>query len=239
MVVAGARARMARITSAKCCAPPSARSSRSTEVMTTCARPSFSTASATLSGSCGSSAPRQAGLDVAEGASARAGVAHDHEGGVLLLPALADIGAARLLADRDELVLAHDAVASRPISASPAPLTRIQSGLRWNGLVRPVRLFRMARARIVVQEVENDGHGNSWAYSEAKAALFLGGLLAVVFKRQLMLLDFVVQRLLRQPERLASRSNTSILLTQFVLNQAALELAHLVGQRGRRIRRPA
>ena len=37
----------------------------------------------------------QAGLHVAEGAGARAGVAHDHEGRVLLLPALADIGAAR------------------------------------------------------------------------------------------------------------------------------------------------
>ena len=42
----------------------------------------------------------QAGLDVAEGAGARAGVAHDHEGRVLLLPALADIGAAGLLAHR-------------------------------------------------------------------------------------------------------------------------------------------
>ena len=51
---------------------------------------------------------RHAGVDVAEGAGAGAGVAHDHEGGVLLLPALADIGAARFLADRDELVLAHD-----------------------------------------------------------------------------------------------------------------------------------
>ena len=39
-----------------------------------------------------------AGLDVAEGAGAGAGVAHDHEGGVLLVPALADIRAARLLA---------------------------------------------------------------------------------------------------------------------------------------------
>ncbi len=40
---------------------------------------------------------RQPGLHIAEGAGARAGVAHDHEGGVLLLPALADVGAAGLL----------------------------------------------------------------------------------------------------------------------------------------------
>ena len=42
-----------------------------------------------------------AGLDVAEGAGAGAGVAHDHEGGVLLVPAFADIRAAGLLAHRD------------------------------------------------------------------------------------------------------------------------------------------
>ena len=47
----------------------------------------------------------QPGLDVAEGAGARAGVAHDHEGGVLLVPALADVRAARLLAHRDQAVL--------------------------------------------------------------------------------------------------------------------------------------
>ncbi len=57
MVVAGVRARMARMVAAKCAAPPSARSSRSTEVMTTWARPSLATASATLSGSAASSGP--------------------------------------------------------------------------------------------------------------------------------------------------------------------------------------
>ena len=57
MVVAGVRARMARIVSAKCPAPPSARSSRSTEVMTTCASASSAIASATFSGSLGSSGP--------------------------------------------------------------------------------------------------------------------------------------------------------------------------------------
>ena len=49
-----------------------------------------------------------AGLDVAEGAGAGAGIAHDHEGGVLLVPAFADIRAARLLAYRDEAVFLDD-----------------------------------------------------------------------------------------------------------------------------------
>ena len=57
MVVPGQAARTARITAAKCAAPPSARSSRSTEVITTWARPSFATASATRPGSPESSGP--------------------------------------------------------------------------------------------------------------------------------------------------------------------------------------
>ena len=50
-------ARGSRGWSAKCSAPPSARSSRSTEVTTTCASPSLTVASATCSGSPASSAP--------------------------------------------------------------------------------------------------------------------------------------------------------------------------------------
>src|ERR671924_2141593 len=51
---------------------------------------------------------RLAGLDVAEPAPARAGVAEHHERGRSALPALADVGAGRLLADRVEpLALDH------------------------------------------------------------------------------------------------------------------------------------
>ena len=57
IVVAGHCARMARMVCAKCSAPPSGRSSRSTEVTTTCCSPSLAVASATRSGSPGSSAP--------------------------------------------------------------------------------------------------------------------------------------------------------------------------------------
>ena len=51
IVVAGEDVLIAVITLAKCCAPPSARSSRSTEVMTTWASDRLATASATRSGS--------------------------------------------------------------------------------------------------------------------------------------------------------------------------------------------
>ena len=52
---------------------------------------------------------RHAGAHVAEGAGSRARVAHDHEGGVPLRPALADVGAAGLLAYGVQAVAAHDA----------------------------------------------------------------------------------------------------------------------------------
>ena len=55
MVVAGDAMRIARMVLAKCSAPPSAKSSLSTEVITTCCKPRRATASPTLSGSCGSS----------------------------------------------------------------------------------------------------------------------------------------------------------------------------------------
>ncbi len=55
-MAAGASRRIARTTAAKWAAPPSSRSSRSTEVITTWARPIRATASATRPGSEGSSA---------------------------------------------------------------------------------------------------------------------------------------------------------------------------------------
>ena len=56
MVVAGVVRRSASITFTNCPAPPSGRSSRSTEVMTMCSRPSLAAASATCSGSAASTA---------------------------------------------------------------------------------------------------------------------------------------------------------------------------------------
>jgi hypothetical protein len=71
MVVSGAASRSARMTSAKCPPPPSGRSSRSTEVTTTCFSPSLRTACATFVGSKGSIAP---GLPVATLQNAQARV---------------------------------------------------------------------------------------------------------------------------------------------------------------------
>jgi hypothetical protein len=64
---------------------------------------------------------------------------------VLLLPALADVRAARLLADRDELVLAHDPVGLGPFE--PGALTADPVGLAQDRLIRPVRLLGMAGRR--------------------------------------------------------------------------------------------
>src|SRR6202035_5151455 len=106
----------------------------------------------------------QPGLDVAEGASPRAGVAHDHEGGVLFLPALADIGTAGLLAHRVRAVGAHDAgrldIAGRDRRLDADPV-----GLAQAWLIRPVRLFRVAnRAGLAEQSIDNNGHNGSGAY---------------------------------------------------------------------------
>ena len=50
---------------------------------------------------------RHAGRDVAEGARPSTRLAHDHHGGVALRPALADVGAGRLLAHGREIEAAH------------------------------------------------------------------------------------------------------------------------------------
>jgi hypothetical protein len=51
--------------------------------------------------------------DIAERASTRADVAHDHHRGVTLLPAFADVGAGRFLTDRSEAVIAHNSMRVR------------------------------------------------------------------------------------------------------------------------------
>ena len=104
---------------------------------------------------------RHARLDVAERAGPGAGVAHDHEGGVLLVPALADVRAARLLADRDEAVFLHDvagigiAARGRRAHADPVRLRRRQR-------IRPVHLFGVTRAhRRGGDGIDDHDHGES------------------------------------------------------------------------------
>ena len=96
--------------SAKMPAPPSGRSSRATLVTTTCSRAIALTASATRRGSSIVVPGRPAGLDRAEAAGAGAGVAQDHDRGGALLPALPDVRAAGLLADRVEREVTHQAL---------------------------------------------------------------------------------------------------------------------------------
>src|SRR5580704_16223348 len=88
---------------------------------------------------------RKAGLDIAEGAGARASVAHDHEGRAFLFPALADVGAARLLADGYEAVLLDDFLRRRPLRRATRCLDPDPFGFSRYRLVGPVCLFRVAR----------------------------------------------------------------------------------------------
>ncbi len=87
---------------------------------------------------------RQAGAHIAEGAGAGAGFAHDHEGRVALLPALADVGAVRLLADGRELEFAHEP-AGLGIEGRAGGLDADPGRLARDRLVGPMRLFGMAR----------------------------------------------------------------------------------------------
>ncbi len=101
----------------------------------------------------------QPGLDVAERAGPRAGVPHDHEGGMLLVPAFADIGAAGLLAHGVQAVGAHDVAGVRvPLGhrrPDPDPV-----GLRERRRVGAMRLFRVPRPR-AIDGVEHDDHGQT------------------------------------------------------------------------------
>ena len=132
---------------AKCAAPPSSRSSRSTEVTTTWARSSAATALRHAHRLARIERAGLAGAHIAEGASPRAGVAHQHEGGVALAPALADIGTSRLLADRGEAMRAQD-LARRVEACAPGALTLIQAGLGRTG-VSGSRAFSGWRGRAV------------------------------------------------------------------------------------------
>ncbi len=90
---------------AKPAAPPSARSSRATLVITACSSPSVRTASATRRGLVGVERERLAGVDQAEAARTRAAVAEDHERGGAVGPALVDVRAAGFLAHGVEVEL--------------------------------------------------------------------------------------------------------------------------------------
>ena len=106
----GVRSRNPRIVSAKTCAPPSGRSSRATQVTTTCSRPMATTRLGDPPRLVVVEPGRPAGLHVAEAAGPGAGVAEDHDRGGALVPALPDVRAVGLLADGVEVQAAEQAL---------------------------------------------------------------------------------------------------------------------------------
>ena len=117
----GLEARMALMVRRKWSAPPSARSSRSTEVMTTWRRPSLSTALGHVLRFGRVQRFRHARPDVAEGTGPRAGVAHDHHGGVPVGPAFADIRTAGLFTHRGQVEITHRSPGFRNRRRCPEP----------------------------------------------------------------------------------------------------------------------
>src|SRR4029077_2145679 len=104
--------------------------------------------------------PGQPGLDVAERASPRARVAHDHERGVLFVPTLADIRATGLFAHGVQAVGAHDPLRleitgrDRRFDANPI-------GLGWHRLIGPMRLFWMTRATRFSNAIDQYSHSGN------------------------------------------------------------------------------
>ena len=99
--------------------------------------------------------------DGAVGAVPRADVAEDHEGGGAVLPALADVRAVRLLADRVEVELAHQLL--EPQVVRPA----------WGANLQPRRLsvgeeFGAVAANDLIQRF-GQGRGRLGALGLARA----------------------------------------------------------------------
>jgi hypothetical protein len=134
IVVAGLDLRIASMQRTNCAAPPSSRSSRSTEVMTRWLMPSLPTASAMCSGSCGSS---WSGLPVATLQNAQARV--QTEPRIITVacfffqhsPMFGQAASSHTVLRLRRRISARVSWYSGEVGA----LTRIQSGLRrWTGL---------------------------------------------------------------------------------------------------------
>ena len=110
MPMPGLVSRIRVIVSAKIRDPPSGRSSRATLVTTTCSSPSVADGLRHPPRLIVVEPGRAAGLDRAEAAGPGAGVAQDHDRGRALVPALPDVRAAGLLADRVERQAAEQAL---------------------------------------------------------------------------------------------------------------------------------
>jgi hypothetical protein len=87
---------------------------------------------------------RKTSLDIAEGAGTRASVAQDHESRMFLFPALADVGAASLLADGYESMFLDNFSCRVPLRRARR-LDPDPGGLARHRLVGPMCFFRMTR----------------------------------------------------------------------------------------------
>jgi hypothetical protein len=104
-------------------------------------------------------------LHIAESAGAGAGVAHDHEGGVALGPALTDIRATGFFANRHEAVGANDRARltegfrGRRFDSDPIGLARdrIEGALAL--------LWVALGAQVLAGLVKNDSHGLTYSFS--------------------------------------------------------------------------
>ena len=161
MRVCGERSRTALIQSAKCPAPPSRRSSRSTLVITTYASFSAATVCARCSGSSGSGGSGRPWPTSQNGQRRVHRSPEDHERRGALAEALADVRAGRFLADRVQLRLAQDLLdlvepraRARRLDADPVGL---RQALRRHDLDRDARGLCRA-ALLVPQFAHGVGH---------------------------------------------------------------------------------
>jgi hypothetical protein len=104
--------------------------------------------------------------DVAKRAAAGAFVTHDHEGGRALAKTFADIGAAGLFADRDQLVLAQDVLdlikagaGTCGLDADPVGLFQHLGLLDLDGYARELGGRLLFGQRVVVFETLRLAHG--------------------------------------------------------------------------------
>ena len=109
-------------------APPSARSSRATHVITACASPIVRDRVGDAARLVGVDRHRLARVDQAEAARPRAAVAEDHERGGAVGPALVDVRAAGLLAHGVQVEPAHRSASARGSRRRSRARTRIHSG---------------------------------------------------------------------------------------------------------------
>ncbi len=102
----------------------------------------------------------QARLDVTKGAGPGAGIPQDHHGGVLFIPALANIGTGRLLTDGDQPLGFHN-LSGFTIPFGDRGLYPNPAGFPLDRAVRPLLLLRVpgrGLCRFIIDEGDHSLH---------------------------------------------------------------------------------